>query len=293
MSTTEQSRSVTRRTTPAGVALVVLAVGQLVSGGLVSVFADSPIMQADRPGEPAITPAGYTFAIWGLIELVSLGLALWLVWFRRRADAQAVRVVDALTRPLLVLFAGFTVWLVASVVEPVWATLAVFLVMGLALVAGLRVGVRARGEIRTWSRLGGALVWSTLGLYAGWSTVAIWLNLTTALAFSGAPVTGTVGVLGQLAVLAGATATAVLVLRRTEGLLPYAAAVVWALVGALLGAAGAGQTVLAGAAGLGLLVVVGTTAVLRTRRTSAPATPPGSDTPTDGAPGRVEERENR
>jgi hypothetical protein len=265
VSTTQQSRT-TRRTSSANAVLVVLAVGQLVSGGLVSVFADSPIMQADRPGEPAITPEGYTFAIWGLIELVSLGLALWLVWFRRRADAGAVPVVDALTRPLLVLFAGFTVWLVASVVEPVWATLAVFLVMGLALVAGLRVAVRARAEIRSWSPLGRALVWSTLGLYAGWSTVALWLNLTTALAFSGAPVTGTAGVLGQLAVLAGATATAVLVLRRTHGLLPYAAAVVWALLGAVLGAAGAGEPVLAVAAGLGLLVVVGTTAVLRTRR---------------------------
>jgi hypothetical protein len=260
-----------RTTTPASAALVVLAVGQVVSGGLVSVFADSPIMQADRPGEPAITPQGYAFAIWGLIEVVSLGLALWLAWFRRRASADAVTVVDALTRVLLIVFGGFTVWLVASVVEPVWATLAVFLVMGVALVAGLRVAVRARAEIATWSGLGRGLLWTTLGLYAGWSTVAIWLNLTTALAFSGAPVSGTVGVLGQLAVLAGATATAVVVLRRTAGLVPYAAAVVWALVGAVLGASGAGQPLLAAAAGLGLLVVVATTLVLKLRRRT-PAT---------------------
>ena len=270
--TTAPDATTTRRTPLASHALVALAVAQIVSGGLVSVFGDSPIMQADRPGEPAITPQGYAFAIWGVIELVSLGLAVWLVWFRRRASATAVPVVDALTRALLILFAGFSVWLVASVVEPVWATLAVFLVMGLALVAGLRVAVRARGEIATWSPLGRFLVWTTLGLYAGWSTVAIWLNLTTALAFSGAPVSGTVGVLGQLAVLAGATATAVVVLRRTGGLLPYAAAVVWALVGAVLGASGAGEPVLATAAALGLLVVVATTAVLVARRRTRPAT---------------------
>lgn len=253
------------RTPLASHVLVALAVAQIVSGGLVGVFADSPIMQADRPGEPAITPQGYTFAIWGIIEMVSLGLALWLVWFRGRADAAGVRVVDALTRALLVVFGGFTVWLVASVVEPAWATLAVFGVMGVALVAGLRVAVAARPAIATWSALGRFLVWTTLGLYAGWSTVAIWLNLTTALAFSGAPVSGTVGVLGQLAVLAGATATAIVVLRRTGGLLPYAAAVVWALVGAALGASGAGEPVLAVAAGVGLVVVVATTAVLRAR----------------------------
>ena len=266
MSTTTKQRSTTvRKTTPASAALIVLAVGQLVSGALVSGFADSAITQANRPGEPAITPDGYAFAIWGLIELVSLGLAVWLAWFRRRADVEAVRVVDGLTRPLLVVFAGFTLWLVASVVEPVWATLAVFLVMGVALAAALRVAVGARTEIGTWPGLGRALAWSTLGLYAGWSTVAIWLNLTTALAFSGAPVSGPVGLAGQLAILAGATATAVLVLRRTRGLLPYAAAVVWALVGAVLGAAGAGQPALAVAAGLGILVVVATTAVVRRR----------------------------
>lgn len=266
---TAQGSTTARRSTLAGTALVVLAVGQVVSGGLVSVLADSPIMQANRPGEPAITPEGYTFAIWGLIEVVSLGLAFWLTWFRRRADVDAVPVVDALTRALLVVFAGFSVWIAASVVEPVWATLAVFLVMAVALVAALRVAVGARTEIRSWSGLGRVLVWTTLGLYAGWSTVAIWLNLTTALAFSGAPVDGTVGVVGQLAVLAGATATAVLVLRRTAGLLPYAAAVVWALVGAVLGATGAGEPVLALAAGAGLVVVVAATAVLRFGRRSS------------------------
>ena len=263
---TTQDAATARRTPLASHALVALAVAQIVSGGLVSVFADSPIMQADRAGEPAITPQGYAFTIWGVIQIVSLGLALWLAWSRRRATTESVRVVDALTRALLVLFTGFNVWLVASVVEPVWATLAVFLVMGLALVAGLRVAVRARQEIVTWSTLGRFLVWTTLGLYAGWSTVALWLNLTTALAFSGAPVSGTAGVVGQLAVLAGATATAVVVLRRTGGLVAYAAAVVWALVAAVLGAAAAGEPLLAVAAGVGLLVVVVTTAVLQVRR---------------------------
>jgi len=86
---------------------------------------------------------------------------------------------------------------------------------------------------------------------------------------SGAPVAGAVGVVGQLAVLAGATATAVLVLRRTHGLVPYAAAVVWALVAAVLGAAAAGEPVLAVAAGAGVLVVVATTVVLHARRSTA------------------------
>jgi hypothetical protein len=60
-----------------------------------------------------------------------------------------------------------------------------------------------------------------------------------------------------VAILAGAAATAVVLLRWTRVLLlPYLAAVVWAFVGAVLGARGAGEPVLALGAAVGLLAVV-------------------------------------
>lgn len=255
----------TRRT-----ALVVLAVGQLVSSVL-SQLAGSEFQTADRPGEPAIVPPGGAFAIWGLVIALSVGWAVWAMWAvwagpAHRPDA-ALR--DRLAVPLLVVFAGFSVWLVAAALEPIWTTLVVFAVMLAGLVRALAIATEHRAVIARWSPLGRGLLWGTLGVYAGWSTVAIWINLTTALAGSGAPVDGPVGVVGQLAVLAGATATAVVLLRRTGGLLPYAAAVAWALGGAVLGAAGAGQPVLAAAAALGLLVVAGATVRSRRRPTDA------------------------
>ncbi len=98
--------------------------------------------------------------------------------------------------------------------------------------------------------------------------MAVWLNLTTALTRSGAPLDGPAGVGGQLAVLLGVTATAVTLVRRTRALPAYVAAVAWAFVGAVIGAADAGQPVLAAAAGTGLAVVLAATAttVLRTPR---------------------------
>ena len=69
--------------------------------------------------------------------------------------------VDALTRALLILVTGFSVWLVASVVEPAWATLAVFLVMGLALAAGLLTQLRAT---RGWRPLGRQWMRIAIGL---------------------------------------------------------------------------------------------------------------------------------
>jgi hypothetical protein len=253
-------------TSVASVLLVVLAVGQVVSGALSGLFGGA-FTTADRPGEPPIVPAGYTFSIWGLIEAFSVAFAIWAFFARRRASGADRELIDRLTRPMLVVFAGFSVWLAAAELEPTWSTLAIFVIMFLALLRALSELRRGRARLAGWSRLGRVLTYGTVGLYAGWSSIAIWLNLTTALAGSGAPITGVAGILGQFAILAGATATALALLVWMSGLLPYAAAVCWAFVGAVIGAVGAGQPALAAGAAIGFLVVAVTTIALRVSRT--------------------------
>ncbi|MDD7966185.1 hypothetical protein [Actinomycetospora lemnae] len=239
--------------------LVVLAVGQLVSSGLANLFGGA-FTTSDRPGEPAIVPAGWAFSIWGLIMLLSLG---WAVWADRAApsDDPADDTVDRLVTPLLLVFAGFSAWIASAEVEPVWATVVVFVVMLAGLLVACRVALARHDVVRTWSRTGRWLLWTLLGLYTGWSSVAIWLNLTTALVASGAPVTGAIGVAGQLGVLAAAVATAATLVqraRRVPGLaLSGAAAVTWAFAGATVGAAAAGEPLLALAAGIGTGLVAG------------------------------------
>lgn len=248
------------------VLLVVLAVGQVVSGALSGLFGGA-FTTADRPGEPPIVPAGYTFSIWGLIEAFSVAFAIWAFFARRTGSGADRELIDRLTRPMLVVFAGFSVWLAAAELEPTWSTFAVFVIMFLALLRALSELRRGQARLADWSRLGRVLTYGTVGLYAGWSSIAIWLNLTTALAGSGAPITGTAGILGQLAILAGATATAVALLVWMSGLLPYAAAVCWAFIGAVIGAAAAGQPALAAGAAIGFLIVAVTTVALRVART--------------------------
>lgn len=245
----------------APVLMLVFAVGTFVSSACSQAFGGS-FTTADRAGEPTIVPAGYTFAIWGVIQLFALGWAVWVLWFRRRDSA----LVDRLSVPLAIVFAGFSVWLVAAELEPNWATLAVFVVMAVAMLKAMSIALAERSTIAAWPRLGQVLFWVTLGLYLGWSTAAIWLNLTTALAASGAPIDGTAGFIGQLAILAGVTGSAVVILAWTSGLLPYALAVCWALVGVVNGANGAGQPGLAIAAWIGLALVAVTTIVLQVRR---------------------------
>jgi len=236
------------------VLLLVLAAGQIVSPLLIT----NDFTVADRAGEPAIVPAGYAFAIWGLIEALAVGYAVWAFVTRRDAGVR-----ERLAAPLAVVFAGFTLWIVAAAVEPVWTTLVVFLVMFGGLLRALTVAAGARAEIARWSRLGRGLLWGMLGTYTGWTSIAVWLNLATALTGSGAPIEGTPGVLGQLAVLAGATATACAIVWWTGGLLPYAATTAWAFVGAFIGASAAGEGVLATATVVGLLVVAAVTLARR------------------------------
>lgn len=242
--------------------LVVLALGQVVSPLLVSALGGGAFTTSDRAGEPPIVPAGYAFSIWGLVEVLCLAYAVWALV--TRSPGQQLR--DRLARPLSVVFAGFTVWLVAAEVEPVWSTVAVFVVMVIGLLTALNIAVRHRAETMRWHRAPRALLWSMLGVYTGWSSVAIWVNLTTALAGSGAPIDGPAGVTGQIAILAGATATAVALLWRTSGLLSYGLAVAWALVAVVIATADARQPVLSVIAAAALLLVTAATTWFRLRR---------------------------
>ena len=312
------------------VALLVLALGQVVTPLVLTALGGGAFTSANRAGEPAIVPAGYAFSIWSVIQLLAVLYAVWALPAGRPDAAQAAgqpdaaqaagqpdaaqaaarpsaalrdalarpdaepparrlnatlpagrpdaaqaaarpsaALRDALARPLCVVFAGFSAWLVAAELEPVWTTLAILVAMVAGMLVAMRRALVARAEIRGWGRYGAGVLGGLLGLYLGWTSIAVWLNLTTALAGSGAPLDGPLGVGGQLAVLAGATATAVALVRWTRAQPAYVAAVLWAFVGAVVGAAGAGEPVLAAAAATGGVVVVAGT-LLTVRRTRTP-----------------------
>lgn len=241
--------------------LVILAVGQLVGSLLVNQFGGQ-FTTADRVGEPPIVPVGWAFSIWSVVIALSVGYAAW-AQPATRPDRQ---LRDRLARPLLVVFAGFSGWLVAAEVEPTWTTLVMFAVILGALLRAIAIALAHRAVIASWSPVGRGLLWGLLGTYTGWSSIAIWVNVATAFAGSGAPLTGPAGTAGQVAILAGATATAVAIVRFTAGLLPYAAAAVWALGTAALGAAEAGQPVLGLIAAGGLAAVLVVLGATRSRR---------------------------
>ncbi|MDO4290110.1 MAG: TspO/MBR family protein [Eggerthellaceae bacterium] len=171
------------------------------------------------------TPAGYVFAIWGVIYLALLA---WLVYCTlgemRRAwhpawDLTAVAVLFAASCALnvawLVLFHLQLVAASMAVIVALWATVAV-------LYRAVRKG--------TFEMPPTALGWMPVSLYAAWLTVAVAANasnLVTRVMGEGAPVAGAVStlVLAAIVLLAGYFMRT----RRADSVAPLV--FLWAVVG--------------------------------------------------------------
>ncbi|MEM9967119.1 MAG: hypothetical protein AAF755_03360 [Pseudomonadota bacterium] len=158
---------------------------------------------------PPVQPAGYAFAIWGVIYLWLIIGSAWGLYF-----ASADLGWHTMRVPLAISLAVGTLWLSVASVSPIWASVLIWVMLGSALVALFR----APTANQAWAAL-------PVGLYAGWlsaaSCVALgllaagygWMTETTA-AFSFVIVAILLGAFVQSA------------LKRTPS---YGIAVAWAL----------------------------------------------------------------
>ena len=169
-----------------------------------------PIPQVDPP----VQPAGYAFAIWGLIYLWLVAGATFGLLARHDAAEW-----DAMRWPLTGSLVIGAAWIPVAQSSPVQATVMIWLMLGLAVWALLAAGRKDRA----WQR-------GPVALYAGWLTAASCVALALVLAGH--------GILGAQAAaliaipLALAIALAVQALRADTP--EYAAGVVWALIGIIV-----------------------------------------------------------
>lgn len=212
------------------VLLVVATVAFVVTPFFTQPFTGFDPAQLPVPvDDPPIQPAGYAFAIWGVIYLWLLASAgFGLIRRDTAGDWDAGRWV------LIASTAIGASWIAIALRDPVMATVLIWVMLGGALWAALRAPARDRA----WNAL-------PVGLYAGWLTAASCVALGTVAMGHG--LAGPVAV--SWAGLALALALAVPLTLRLR-IPSYPVAVAWALIG-VVAANAAALPVFAGAAGLG------------------------------------------
>lgn len=219
-------------------------------------FAISPVFTAPFTGfdpgqlprpvdDPPIQPAGYAFAIWGVIYLwLIVGAGYGLAKRATSPDWQRMRPA------LLVSLAIGASWIPVALTAPVTATILIIAMLVTALVALYR----APGSERAWAA-------GPIALYAGWlSAASVVASATVCAAYTGvSPLI--ISFIGLL-LIGGIAGT---IIKTTAHPLPYAAAVIWALVGVVAANLETGPDIVSGGAG-GLITALAYLTVQRLRR---------------------------
>jgi hypothetical protein len=188
---------------------------------------------------PPAQPAGYAFSIWGVIYLwLLVSAVVGVIRYSSQSDWAAAR-------PMLALSLGFGVfWLPVAPINPLAATVLIWLMLATALAALVRTPRDNRILFR-----------APVALYAGWLAAASWVSV----ALVGAGYGIAFDQRGWAAIAIGAAAlTSLAVLMTVPDIPEFGASVIWGLVAisAKSGQSDPDIALLAGLAAMMLALVV-------------------------------------
>jgi hypothetical protein len=177
---------------------------------------------------PKITPAGYAFAVWGVITTLS-----WIYGFYQLRKGLKNESLHLKVAPYLIaIYICFSVWLFAAEYQWLIATVAIFIVMYLLLARVLTFVNAEREQLTTTGKL---LLLTQIGIYAGWTAVAIFANIASAVKFYGYSDEGTFGDIWQASLLFLATLNILIGIHLFKGNIAFIATTLWAVVGVYVG----------------------------------------------------------
>ena len=224
----------------------VLALCFAISPLLVDGFAGFDPNQFPIPqDDPPVQPAGYAFAIWGVIYgWLILGMAWGMIRAPRDGQWHDMRL------PLGVSLAVGAIWLAVAVASPVWASVLIWVMLITALAALFMAPVADS----PWAAL-------PVGLYAGWLSAASCVSLgLLAAGYGWMDQTIAALVFVGLAIVIGGFVQAAL--RRAP---TYGFGVIWALVAVAVADWETARSVAYLAAGGALVMVIPTLRAARHR----------------------------
>ena len=169
-----------------------------------------PIPQVDPP----VQPEGYAFSIWGVIYLWLMAGALFGLLKRDRAPGWT-----AMRWPLILSLIVGAAWIPVANIDPVSATVMIWLMLGAGLLALFRAGAQDHWWLS-----------APIGLYTGWLTAASGVALGLLLAGYGFLSEQLAAIL--MISLSLVIALAVQIARKDTP--EYGIAVIWAVVGIIV-----------------------------------------------------------
>ncbi|MBN2905924.1 MAG: hypothetical protein JXJ18_04355 [Rhodobacteraceae bacterium] len=219
------------------VATLFFVLSPLMSGG----FGGFDPSQFPVPQDnPPVQPAGYAFAIWGVIYLwllISAGVGL----FARATDAAW----DPARLPLFLSLAPGAAWIGVAFISPLWASVLLWWMLVMAIWALARTPFVDRWVYQ-----------APLAVYAGWLTAAGWVSVGLLGAGYGIG-PGETG--WALIALSGALVTGAAVQVSLDRAPEYGITLVWALIGVIVANVTAAPLVafaaIAGAVLIGILAL--------------------------------------
>lgn len=206
-------------------------------------------------------PAGYAFAIWGLIFSLTLIYALRqaLPSYRDHGLYQRIGWVTAMSSLLN------SIWMVLAqtIGNGWWLVLIIFGILGFALTAFFGV-LAEKDRLDRFDRF---IVLPMTALLAAWLSAAVWLNTASWVKLMAPERLGLSLAQYALVVLSVAAVFSWAVLARARGNLIYAGTTIWALVGIVVAnlSNGGGETLVALAAGILVPVTLALAAWARSR----------------------------
>ncbi len=189
--------------------------------------------------ELLITPAGYTFAIWGAITVFSFIFATYHLFFDKKFFTKNFYL------SLSLVYILFTVWLLVAERNWLFLTVLVFIPMYFALLKAFKEFIFSHKLENFWDKI---FLQGGIGMYVGWTTIAIILNLGVWIFSLGFDIYSKLGIVLQIILVVLATANAVNILRKFKYNIVLFGTFWWAFVGLLVG--------LYGRSGTGNLIVL-------------------------------------
>lgn len=242
------------------VAVAVTALTQVLASPLGSALPGArSVAEVSDSLATVVTPAGYAFAIWGLVFAACLAYAVY-----QALPAQHGRDVHRRAGwPLAVAFAGNTAWELVFPQEGVWLLVAMVLIVVVVAAAALALGRLQTPEPEGLDRV---LPTVAAALLLGWVTVATVAQVALTGVHLGAPDEGGLAqAAGIVALVAAAAIVLDVTLRLRTAAGPFAAAAAWGLLAVAL-ADPPTPVRLAAFVAVGIVVVGVLAQVWRTRR---------------------------